>query len=109
MVVCGSLLSVRLARSAAAAEVGQRLRIAARVVAVLRLELVGDVIDDAIVPVLAAQAHVAFDGQRLEVLLRQADQRHVEGAAAQVVDQHGALLAAAAGSAGSLVPPVLRL
>ena len=63
MVVCGSLLSVRLARSAAALQVGQRLRIGARVVAVLLQELAGDVIDDAIVPVLAAQPDVALDGQ----------------------------------------------
>ena len=74
--------------------VGQRLRIGARIGAVLLLELLGDVIDDAIVPVLAAQAHVALDGQRLEALLRQADQRHVEGAAAEVVDEDGAVPAA---------------
>ena len=60
------------------------------------MNLLGDVIDDAVVPVLAAEAHVALDGQRLEALLRQADQRHVEGAAAQVVDQDGLLLDRAA-------------
>ena len=90
--VCVSLLSVRLARSAAACRPRQRLRIGARILAVLLLELRGHVVDDAVVPVLAAQAHVALDGQRLEAPLRQAHQRHVEGAAAQVVDQDGALL-----------------
>ena len=33
------------------------------------MKLAGHVIDDAVVPVLAAQADVALDGQRLEALL----------------------------------------
>ncbi len=68
-----------------------RHRIVARVGAVSGLELVRDVLADAIVPVLAPQPNVAFDGQRLEMVPAQADQRHVEGAAAEVVDQHGLL------------------
>ena len=102
---------MRLARSAAALQGGQRLRVgrAGRRRAAA-WNLLGDVVDDAVVPVLAAQAHVALDGERLEALLRQAHQRHVERAAAEVVDEDGLLLvgsgvgrrpAAAAAAAGS--------
>ena len=71
------------------AERGQRLRVAARVLAVGGLEPGRDVIDDAVVPVLAAQAHVALDGDALEAAPRQPHQGDVEGAAAEVVDQDG--------------------
>ena len=49
-------------------EGGERLRVGARVGADLLQELGGDVVDDAVVPVLAAEADVALDGQRLEAL-----------------------------------------
>ena len=93
MLACGSLLRVRLAARRPAVERGQRHadRCAGRRRCCL-MNLLGDVIDDAVVPVLAAQPHVAFDGERLEAALRQPDQRHVEGAAAEVVDQHRLLL-----------------
>src|SRR5262249_34868630 len=68
------------------------LRIRARVVAVLLLELLGHVLDDGVVPILTAKVHVAFDRHALEVPLRQADERYVERAAAQIVDEDGALL-----------------
>ena len=69
MLVCCSLLSVRLARSAAAlqhrpATAGRRAgprRTGAGSVSATRF-------DDAVVPVLAAEPHVALDGQRLEAL-----------------------------------------
>ena len=106
MLVCGSLLSVRLARSAAAGRSASDCGSCADRCRAARWNCVGDVIDDAVVPVLAAQAHVALDGQRLEALLRQADQRHVEGAAAEIVDEHGALLAGQQrGRRAARVPP----
>ena len=92
IVVCGSLLRVRLARSAAACRLASDCGSTARVGAVLFEKLRGDVIDDAVVPVLAAEPDVALDGQGLEALLRQANERHVEGAAAEVVDEDGLLL-----------------
>ncbi len=63
------------------------LRIVARVGAVLVPELLRGPVRDAVVPVLAAEPHVALDGERLEALLREPHQRHVEGAAAEVVDE----------------------
>ena len=66
MLVCCSLLRVRLARSAAACKLTSAIGIGARVAAMLLDELRGYMVDDAIVPVLAAQTHIALDGQRLE-------------------------------------------
>ena len=52
--------------------------------AVLGLELVGHPVDDALVPVVAAQVVVASGGGYLEHAVAQLQHRHVEGAAAQV-------------------------
>ncbi len=90
-VVCGSLLSVPLGAFGGAAEIDQRLRVGARIDAELTLEQLGYMIDDAVVPVLAAQAHVALDGEGLEMLVRQAHEGDIEGAAAQVVHEDGTL------------------
>src|SRR5262249_40078656 len=73
-------------------QIGQRMQIGARVVAMLPAESLGDVGDHYIVPIFAAQVNIAFDGQRLKVTLRQPNQRYVERAAAEVVDEDGALL-----------------
>jgi hypothetical protein len=82
-------------------------RVLAHVDAALLLELGGDVVDDAAVEVLAAQEGVAVGGQHLELALavdvRDLDDRHVEGAAAEVVDGDlaiGALLVEAVGQRG---------
>ncbi len=65
----------------------QRGRRLARIEAVFLFELLGHVVDDAIVPVDAAQVDVAIGGQHLEVGGRVAHDGDVERAAAQVVDQ----------------------
>ena len=49
-------------------------------------------IDDAVVPILAAEANIPLDGEGFETALGEPHQRHVEGAAAQVIDEHSALL-----------------
>ena len=68
-------------------------RVLAQVDALLLLELLDEVVDDALVEVLAAEEGVAIGGQHLELLLAvdvgDLDDRHVEGAAAEVV--HGDL------------------
>src|SRR3546814_7081515 len=71
--------------------------ILAQVDALVLVELVDQVVDDALVEVLAAEEGVAVGRQHLELLLAvdvgDLDDRHVEGAAAQVV--HGDLAVAA--------------
>ncbi len=63
------------------------LRRLPRIDAVLAPELLGHVVQQPVVPVDAAQLHVAVGRQHLEVRGRVLHHRHVERAAAQVVDQ----------------------
>ena len=76
--------------------------VVAQVDAVLLLELVGHVVDDALVEVIAAQAGVAVGAQHLEHRVADVQDAHVEGAAAQVVHQDllGAFLVQAIGQGG---------
>ena len=66
----------------------QGLTVAAQINAVLLLEAVGEPIDDAAVPVVAAQLGVAAGGLHIEDPLGDAQHRHVKGAAAEVEHQH---------------------
>ena len=66
--------------------------ILAQVDAVLRLELVGHPVDDALIPVVAAEVVVAVGGEDLEHAVGQIEQGHVEGAAAEVEDEDLLLL-----------------
>ena len=50
-------------------------------------ELLGHEVHQPLVPVVAAQLHVAVGGQGDELAAADFHHRHVEGAAAQVVDQ----------------------
>ena len=65
----------------------QGLAIAAQVDALLLLERVGDVIDQHLVVVVAAQVGVAGRGLDLDHTVAHLQDRHVKGAAAQVEDQ----------------------
>merc|ERR1719473_268692 len=85
--VCVDDESVRLARAQAA----HRARVAGDVLLVLALELGHEVVDHAVVEVLAAKVGVARGGLDLEDALLDGEERHVEGAAAKVEDQHVAL------------------
>ena len=69
-------------------ELGGVLGVAARIDAVGLEELLGQVVDQPLVEVVAAQMHVAVGGQGAEPRAGDFQDRHVEGAAAQVVDQH---------------------
>ena len=83
------------------------VRVLTRIGAVGRRELLGCVVHDPFVPVLPAQADVAVRGENAELLVLDAHHRDVEGAPAQVVDQHRAGLRRAAGGGGHVrgVPP----
>ena len=62
----------------------------AEIYAVLGLELFGHMVEDAVVPVDAAEMHVAVGGQHLEMGRRVAHHGHVERTSAQVEDQRQA-------------------
>ncbi|MNL18192.1 NAD-specific glutamate dehydrogenase [compost metagenome] len=64
----------------------------AEVDALALLELVDQPADDPLVEVVAAQVGVARRGLDLEHAVAQLEDRHVEGAAAQVVDQDGVVV-----------------
>ena len=66
----------------------QGLAIAAQVEAMLLLEGIGQPVHDAAVPVVAAQLGVAAGGLHVKHALGDAQDRHVERAAAQVEHQH---------------------
>ena len=65
----------------------------ARIASVLADELLGHQVHQPLVPVVAAQPHVAVGGQGEELAAADLHHRDVEGAAAQVVDQHPAAAA----------------
>ena len=67
----------------------QRELVAAQIDAALFLELVGEVIDDAHVEVLAAEEGVAVGRLHLEHAVADLEHRDVEGAAAEVIDGDG--------------------
>ncbi|SVJ54136.1 NAD-specific glutamate dehydrogenase [Klebsiella pneumoniae] len=68
-------------------------RVALQVDAAFLLELVDEIVDQADVEVFAAEEGVAVGGQHFELVLAvdfgDLDHRHVEGTAAQVIDDHG--------------------
>ncbi len=70
-----------------------RLRVVREVDAVLFLEVLDEPVDDALVEVVAAEEGVAGGRFDLEDAVADLEHGDVEGAAAEVVDEHGLLLA----------------
>ena len=92
-VMNGRLMSVSIAEessifafSAASLQALQRHAIVAQVDALLLLELVGQVVDDALVEVLTAEEGVAVGRLHLEDAVADLEDRDVERAAAEVED-----------------------
>ena len=77
----------RLASSHSPPQPADRVGVLAGIEALLLSELLGDQVHQPLVPVAAAQHHVAVGGQRDEFAAAGLDHRDVERAAAQVVDQ----------------------
>ena len=67
----------------------QRLRVVAQVDAGVVFELVREVVDDPLVEVVAAEVTVAAGGADLDHAVADIEDRHVERAAAEVIDQNG--------------------
>ncbi len=80
----------------------ERLAVLAQVDAVLFLELVGEVIDDALVEVVAAKVRIARSGLHFEHAVADLQNRDIEGAAAKVEHEDGlvALLVQSVGERG---------
>ena len=90
----------------------ERHRVVAEVDAFVLLELVGDVVDEALVEVVAAEVGVAVGGLDFEDAVAELEDRDVVRAAAEVVDGHHLVFALAVeavgeGSGGGLVDDAL--
>ena len=70
----------------------QRELVAAQVDALLLLEFIGEIVDEAHVEVLAAEESVAVGRLHLEHAVADFQDRNVERAAAEVIDRDGAAL-----------------
>ena len=70
----------------------QGLRIVSQVDALVGLELIGQPVHDPLVEVVAPEVAVAAGGTHLDHSVSHVQQRHIEGPAAEVEDEHGFLI-----------------
>ena len=77
-----------LRRQGPALQILIALQIEQRIFAVRAIEFFRDVIDDDVVPILAAEAMIAVGRQHLEAMSFDPHERDVEGAAAKVEDEN---------------------
>ncbi len=89
-----------------APELGGVRRVVAGIQSVFRQKTLGDVVDQCLVEVLAAEADVAVGGQRTERARIDLQQAHVERPAAEVVDQNAFRRIAGARSVHAEQPPL---
>ena len=88
MVVCWAAGELLLGVLGSLLQTLQGHGVLTQVDAVLLLELVGHPVDDALIPVVAAQVVIARGGQNLEHAVGKVEDGDIKGAAAQVEDEN---------------------
>jgi hypothetical protein len=95
-------------------QVGAALQILQRIAAELRLEAAGEELDDAVVPILAAELVISLRSEDADLARIEVEEGDVEGAAAEVIDQQGlvpvgSLHAVGDGRGGGLIDDLQNL
>src|ERR1043166_715659 len=79
---------LEFARNCARLQVLVALEIEQRIFAMLLVELLGYVIDDHVIPILAPEPVIAIRGEDVQLVLLDPHDRDVERAAAEIEDEH---------------------